>query len=482
MAAVVGLGTAAVAVRKTARTVMRMRGDHRLLQRHREIMGGFSQDLGEVLAGSEETTAQEIFTRVISCAQRAVGAGGATLLLMGEDEILMARATSGICPPLDSKFNEAVFLGAASKVESIREHAATTAIPLGEGLIGEVGFHGQAVMVEDGLSDPRLPVYRDELLAIYSLVAVPMHFRGREIGVLVVVNPINGQSFRPSDVELLQLLADEASLTVHFSGQRESAEKRRRQEKEDQVARRIQNSLLPRALPASSGLESASFSQPAQAVGGDYLDVIEVDEDSIGVAIADVSGKGVGGAIMMSICRTILRTIAPTCQHPAEVLRKLNRMMSEDISEDMFVTMIYMVFNKRTRVLRVACAGHEPLLYWPVGQPCRPVSPAGMAVGLSDLNLFETVIGEEEMVLQPGDMLIIYTDGVVEAQNENEQEWGSAMLHKAIAGLRNRPMREVIAGIRGEVTKFVGPAAQSDDFTILGLRLLPPPRAKESES
>lgn len=466
--------------RKVVGFLLKRRRDLRLLQRQREIMGGFAQDLGEALEQGGEANADQIISRVLACAQHAVRGGGALMLLCGEDEILQARSVAGIFPPLEQDINEATFAQTPGKVQFLRDNALSLAVPLGEGLIGEIGFHGQSVLITAGEADPRLPQYENEFLQIRSLIAVPMRFRNREIGVLLVVNPIDGSPFRAADVELLQLLADEASLSIHYARTRESIEEKRRMDQEFKVAERIQNSLLPRSFPEMDVLEAATFSQAAQQVGGDYVDVIKVDEDHLGLAIADVSGKGIGGAIMMSICRTILRAHAPGNPHPAPVLCEVNRMMTEDMSEDMFVTMIYMVLNVRTLQLRVSRAGHEPVLLWRAGEKCTLLEPGGLAVGMADTKTFEGLIKEQSVDLSPGDLLMVYTDGVTESMNENGEEWGREKFIETVANRRLEPLEKMMDNIKEEILSFAGQMAQYDDMTVLGLRMKSPGDARSS--
>jgi len=211
--------------------------------------------------------------------------------------------------------------------------------------------------------DPRIPKFSLDFLTVRSLLLVPMRMHQTPMGVLAVVNRVDGQPFIQADLNLLQALADQASISVHFSSLRETLEGKQRIDHDLQVARGIQTGLLPKAIPAVPGTELAAFYTPAMEIGGDYYDFFPVDDRHLGIAVADVSGKGIAGAIMMSVCRSVLRAQAPGNRSPAVVLQALNRVISPDMAENMFASVLYMVLDTQEHRLTVARAGHErPIL------------------------------------------------------------------------------------------------------------------------
>jgi len=238
------------------------------------------------------------------------------------------------------------------------------------------------------------------------------------------------------------------------------------------MAMRIQKGLLPRELPDIPGIDIHAFNLAAQEVGGDYYDVIPIDDDHIGLAIADVSGKGIGGALMMSICRSVLRAHAARIICPAEVLREVNRTMVADIYEDMFVTMIYMVYNIHSRELAIARAGHDPpILLQPNEKTALREFGGGMAVGLVDADTFDATIETTRVTLEPGAWVVAYTDGITEAMNTDGDEWGIVPLTRVITSSRTLNAHQMCENIKERVLRFTGEAPQYDDMTLMAFRL-----------
>jgi sigma-B regulation protein RsbU (phosphoserine phosphatase) len=300
-----------------------------------------------------------------------------------------------------------------------------------------------------------------------------MRFRHEVMGVVCVVNRVDGIPLSERDQSLLQALADQASVSVYYAQFRSALDEKRRLDQDLNLAKRIQKGLLPRELPHVSGIDMHAFNLAAQEVGGDYYDVIPVDEDRIGIAIADVSGKGIGGALMMSICRSVLRAHAVRNPDPSAVLREVNRTMVSDIYEDMFVTMIYMVYDKHTRELALARAGHDPpLILLPDGSSVLRESSGGMAVGLIDPETFDQVIETTRITLLPGSLVLAYTDGITEAQNASGDEWGVPALTRVLLSSRTLTPHQICENIQERVLRFTGDQPQYDDMTLFALKVL----------
>ncbi|MFH0908417.1 MAG: SpoIIE family protein phosphatase, partial [bacterium] len=351
LALVVGLWLLIIRVRRLA-------AERDALVQEKEVIFGFVHDVGEVFSDAETADLDLMLKRVLFYALRTTRAGaGAIFLPEAGGETLRSRAISGIFPPLE----EGVDVGlerAVSKSQHVENIVRSQRIRKGAGLIGEVADLGAAILIEDAERDPRVPHYDEDFLKVRSILLVPMRFHHRVLGVLAVVNRVDGRPFIQADLNLVQALADQSSVALHFAGLRETLEQKQRIDHDLDVARQIQMSLLPKEIPRVPGCELAAFDYPALEVGGDYYDFVPVDDHRVGIAIADVSGKGISGAIMMSICRSVLRSQARGCASPREVLMAVNRFMREDIAEDMFVSMLYMVLNTETRKLTVARAGH----------------------------------------------------------------------------------------------------------------------------
>ncbi len=449
----------------------RLRSERDAMQQEKDMIYGFINDVGEVFGNVERTDTDLLLKRVLVYALRATRAGaGAAYLLEPDDEHLRARAISGVFPPLSGELDRGLerTLGKAQQIESL---VRSRVLRLGEGLIGQVAASGIPLLIEDAGMDPRIPKFSLDFLTVRSLLLVPMRMHQTPMGVLAVVNRVDGQPFIQADLNLLQALADQASISVHFSSLRETLEGKQRIDHDLQVARGIQTGLLPKAIPAVPGTELAAFYTPAMEIGGDYYDFFPVDDRHLGIAVADVSGKGIAGAIMMSVCRSVLRAQAPGNRSPAVVLQALNRVISPDMAENMFASVLYMVLDTQEHRLTVARAGHErPILCSGDGQKIRLIDSPGIAIGLADASIFDEAIGEVTVPLNPGDVVVAYTDGITEAMNPAGAEWGLEAFLDTISRAAAGGAANVLDHVRQRQTRFVGNQPQYDDTTLVALR------------
>jgi len=443
------------------------------LLQEKEVIFGFVHDVGEVFAESENLEPDLLLKRVLYYALRTTRAtAGAMYLIDERTESLHARAITGIFPPLVSDLGGSVD-AIASKSKHVENIVRTRVIHKGEGLIGAVADLGTSILIADADCDPRVPRHHLDFLRIRSVLLVPMRFHQHVMGVLAVVNRVDGCAFVETDLNLLQALADQASAAVYYAGLRESLDEKKRMDHDLALARQIQASLLPSELPKIAGVDMAAFNQPAKEIGGDYYDVIPIDEDHIGLAIADVSGKSIGGAMLMSVARSVLRAQAPGNLNPADLLRSINRVMSRDISEDMFITMLYMVLHLKSRKLVVARAGHEKPLIVRADRTIEWAESRGTAIGLMDPALFDEMIEESVFYLHPGDMVVGYTDGITEAMNSALEEWGMNPFVETCVNAAPEGAHALMNNIRQRIARFVGDHPQYDDMTLLALRITP---------
>lgn len=235
-------------------------------------------------------------------------------------------------------------------------------------------------------------------------------------------------------------------------------------------AGKIQLNLLPGRLPRIRGFDIRVAYRSAKEVGGDYYDFIPIDRDSLGIVVADVSGKGLPGAIVMASTRAALRLLAKGRPNAKETIIRLNRFVSDDVKgTGMFVTMLYMVLNMRTLTIQVVNAGHNPLILWRDGAT-RVVNPKGIAVGLIGGDGFKDRLGEDLIQLQPGDRLVAYTDGVVEAMNERREEFGEERFVELVEKYAERTSAEFVNQLMRAIERHQGRAGQHDDITVVTLK------------
>jgi phosphoserine phosphatase RsbU/P len=444
----------------------------RIVIQEKDAILGFIHNVGEVFADSETIEMDSLLTRVLHYAVRTCRAGsGAIYLLNPKSGLLTARAISGVFPP-PCPIQQKSPLPLQNATNELKRLVESHPIQIGQGLIGESAVLGNAIRIADAEMDARVPNHADPFLKIKTMLIAPMRFGSHTIGVMCLINRTNDTAFSAADLSLAQALAAQAAVPVHYAGLQEALEQKRQFDRDMQIAQQIQTSLLPKQLPAYPGIELAAFNHPALEIGGDYYDVVDVDEKHIGLTIADVSGKGVGGALMMAVCRSVLRANAVGIYDPARMLCTLNSTLSQNLAEDMFISMLYMILNLETLELKIARAGHEaPILTQPGAEP-RLIESAGIAIGLADCELFAQTIASHTIQLKQGDTIITYTDGITEAMDSDGNEWGIDQLMLELKQLTDASANTMLDTIQDQVCRFSSGGRQYDDMTMLALKII----------
>ncbi len=246
-----------------------------------------------------------------------------------------------------------------------------------------------------------------------------------------------------------------------------------RLKKELQVAQEIQQMLLPNDFPDVVGYDITSYYQSAKEVGGDLFDFMEVDDQSIGICVADVSGKGIPGSLVMTMIRTSLRLETRGNKNPADILTKVNGFVTDDIRRGMFVTMFYVILDSRERMVSFASAGHNPMiLYRGKSKETFYLNPSGFPVGITlpDIRLFGERIQADRIRLHPDDILVLYTDGVTEAMNAKRELYGEERFLAAIRKYGHLDVVEFVKAIKNDILNFTGGFEQNDDITLVAIK------------
>lgn len=275
--------------------------------------------------------------------------------------------------------------------------------------------------------------------------------------------------------EIGQLATTLNEMTTRLAKARGELVEKERMSKELEIARGIQQSLLPTAFPEVESIEVAAVCESATEVGGDYFDLLAIDNRRVGVVIADVSGKGVPGLIVMGVARSVIRAQARQHLSPREVLIRANDIIAPDIHRGMFVTVLYGVLDIERRTFSFANAGHNPLVivkkFGPV--PYELIKTQGRPVGFMAGAFFDDRLEETTLPLDEGDTIFTYTDGIMDSLNKNDQEFGMDRLLETLADKRAVPVQEIIETILQRIAKFVGDRPQQDDMTMLAITLKP---------
>ena len=324
---------------------------------------------------------------------------------------------------------------------------------------------GEAVDVEAlELDSPALR----ELKAAGVKLAVPLVSQGELIGVLNLGPRRSEQEYSSDDRKLLDNLAAQAAPALRVGQlvreQEAEAATRQRFQQELEVARLIQQNFLPKELPDLPGWQVAAYYRPAREVGGDFYDVIPLPDDRVAFVVGDVTDKGVPAALVMSATRSVLRASAQRLIDPGAVLERVNEHLCPDMPEKMFVTCLYGVLDPTTGLLRFANAGHD-LPYVKTARGVVEMRARGMPLGLMPGMAYE----EKEMVLEPGDTVLLHSDGIVEAHDPQRGMFGFPRLKQTVADAPGD--QALIDRVISELEAFTGPGAeQEDDITMVTLQ------------
>ena len=270
---------------------------------------------------------------------------------------------------------------------------------------------------------------------------------------------------------MFKSIAEQSAFALYNAIIYSEANEKKRLDHDLEIARDIQRILLPSEAPVIDGFEISGINIPARHVSGDYFDYIKIDDERLGVAIADVSGKGVPASIIMAICRSVLRSQATGNPSPADVLQKVNRQLYPDIKEDMFISMAYVVLDHVRGSVALSRAGHDaPIFYDHAARTVTAVKPPGMVVGIDSGSVFDRITGDFALSLKRDDCLLLYTDGVTEALDANGDEFGLERMLECIRTSAPDGAAAIIARVIDELRSFVGAQPQNDDITLIAIR------------
>lgn len=340
-------------------------------------------------------------------------------------------------------------------------------LPMGKGIAGTVAATGETVILNDAWSDPRFDssVDRRSGFRTRSILCVPIRNRDRRIvGVLELLNKQDGD-FGEADLEFLALVSEHVAIGMENATLHMSLLEKDRMQRELAFGKEIQESLLPEPPHAIAGTEIAATSVACYEVGGDSYDFIELPSGDLGLAIADVSGKGVAAALVMSSLQAAMRVAAPLDESPVRLAARLDKLVRDLAGGRKYVTLFFGFYSPATGRLRYVNAGHNPPLVLRHGG-VTTLASTGVPIGLVPVPAWK----EAEVVLEPGASLVLFTDGMTEASSPDDEEFGNERFQALASSLAGRPAPELIAGLLEGVTVFEAGARPSDDKTLVVVR------------
>jgi sigma-B regulation protein RsbU (phosphoserine phosphatase) len=326
----------------------------------------------------------------------------------------------------------------------------------------------RAVLVQDFSTDRRLAASTRALKDIGTLAMVPLSGHGEIIGLLCVTRK-EPYAFDKDAVNVLTAFADMVSVAIENSTLIRESIVKERMEQELLVAQQMQRSLLPQDLPTSPRFEIAARSIPAYEVGGDYYDVLPLDGTHLGFVVGDVSGKGVSAALYMAQVKGIFQALSGNSAPTRDILIRMNTPLCHSMERKSFISLLYAVLDTGTGTLSFSRAGHCPLLHVHGGVP-NYLQPEGMALGLDGSERFAQSLREEIIQLAPGDVVVMYTDGVTEARNPRDEEFEYRRLADTVSAAADEAPEQILRSILRDVRTHTEREDAEDDITVLVLR------------
>ena len=344
-------------------------------------------------------------------------------------------------------------------------------LKIGEGIAGWVAQTSKPLIVPDVSKDPRFSEKSDIETGFKtrSILAAPLKVRNRMIGVAEVINPLHGKAFTEDDLELFSTFSRQVALAIDNARMHRATLEKQKLDQQLEAARTIQESFLPQTFPTDDNnrFRLAARSIPATQIGGDFFDFVDCGKDALGFVVGDVSGKGIPAALYMARLVSDFRIHSQTDRYPASVLNTINHLLVDRGRRGMFVTLQYVIVDLRTGKVNYANGGHMPL-FWiqENGKTGRYIGKGGGApLGI----LSESRYVQKSLQLSPGDYLVAYTDGIVEAKNRDGKQYSMQHFGDRLLQQWSSP-EELIDFVVDDVRNFTDGMHQQDDLTIFALQ------------
>src|SRR6266496_1498805 len=454
---------------RQARRIRTLERSKEEIQVEETLVFDFLHGLGE--AFSETIRPNDLHRLIVEGATRILDAHGGALYMADRTgaKLVPAFISKG-CPPLVEVPTDILQQAAATPI-ALESYLRLHSVPLSEGTIGRVWQAGQSVCLNELSEAPELAKLRDTSFGTASMMISALLYGKQNMGVLALANGPMGAPFSQSDFVVFKSIAEQSAFALYNAIIYSEANEKKRLDHDLEIARDIQRILLPAEAPSVNGFDISGINVPPRQASGDYFDYIQVDDERLGVAIADVSGKGVPASLIMAICRSVLRSEAAQNTSPADVLRKVNRQLYPDIKEDMFISMAYLILDHQRNGITLARAGHDaPLWYKRQSETVMPVKSPGMVVGIDSGSVFDRLTVDFAVPLERNDCLVLYTDGVTETLNSEGDEFGVDRMMQSVRASASDGAQAIVKRIIEDVRNFTGSFPQNDDITLIAIR------------
>ncbi len=392
------------------------------------------------------------------------------LFVSDKGKFLSARVVMGMYPP---NLDVSHFLSDFVLDEDVlHDLVRSEKVPVGVGPVGWVAKTSEALLIQNAEEDERVIQQEEPNLKIRSILAVPLRVQNNTVAVLSLINKRHGRvPFTLEDEATLQAMAEQAAMTLSRAVLYNTIRENERLERDIELAKEVQQLLLPKECPHIKGFDIAAINDSAQEIGGDYYDFFWPDENHLAVVIADVSGKGVAGALTMASVRSALRAISGGGLSAREMLIRLNQFLLPDLKRGTFISMLLVYLDIRTGSIDVARAGHEPLLILKYkSKSYKKISPTGITLGIVNGELFDRYTQQDRVNLNAGDVAVLYTDGITEAMNRQMEEFTFDRFIKTLLESRTQSAQDIVDNTCARLAYFTGATPQNDDITLVVIK------------
>lgn len=345
-------------------------------------------------------------------------------------------------------------------------------VPVGVGVSGKVFQMGEPLLIKDLRLDSRGQgggQYKTHSFMTAPVTSFPMQIGKFPLGVINMTDKKDGTSFTEQDLKLLTTIADQVAAYLHVSDLLEQLKIAEKAKQQLEIARMIQEKLLPRKAPKIAGADLAGRLISAERVGADYYDFLPGPKNkTVGLAVADVSGHDVGGALLASAFRTCLKAESQEKHSPDSLVEAINATLFEDLFQaEQFISMVYAVYQPATRVLRYSNAGHNPPLLWHAkAKESEWLFTGDSLLGIEPIYRYH----EKKKKLQKGDTVVLYTDGLTEAEGSGGKRFGTAGLEECLHRAAHGSAQEILEILFSSWKKFTAGIPPKDDVTVVVLK------------
>lgn len=402
-------------------------------------------DIAELLTGQQDL--QKVLDRIVAETARVMDCPACSIRLYDPKTNLLTIKALHNLPP---------------------EYIGKGAIIRSSSGVDDEALRGRIVYVEDVASDPRIQ-YPNQAhqQGIVSMLTAGMIYRGSPVGIIRVYTD-RRRRFRKAQRDLLRAVAYQAATAIVHAQLVDERLRNAETQRQLALAGELQERMIRIPPPRHSRLDTALVFHPTYEVAGDFCDFLTLGDGRFAVAVGDVAGKGIPASLLMSWVRGALRATAEACRGPGKLLTRLNRQLCRETTASEFVTLLLVAIDADARRLTYASAGHEPLLILRDGH-VQATEESDLVLGINPDEVFH----EHTLSLCPEDLLLLYTDGAIEARNFADEEFGRPRLWESLQTYGKLPPQQVLNNIVWDVRRFVGLAEQADDTTLVAVRVRP---------